>query len=277
MRGRGPGTGGEWPRLVGMVHLGPLPGAPRYGGSLEAVLEAARRDARALAEAGFEALMVENFGDVPFYPDAVPPETVAAMTAAVLAVGQAAPGMPLGVNVLRNDARAALAVAAATGAAFVRVNVHAGAAVADQGLLVGRAHETLRARASLCPGTRILADVRVKHARPLGEAPAAADECRELVGRALADGLVVSGIATGAPPDLAMLAAAAGAGTGAPVFVGSGATAETVPELLRLAWGVIAGTSLKAGGDVRAPVDPDRARRFVEAAAPSRGASFKSP
>jgi len=111
--------------LVGMVHLRPLPGAPRFAGDRDAVRDQALSDARVLVEGGFDAVLVENFGDAPFYPDEVPPHVVAEMTA--VARGPASGvDCPLGVNVLRNDARAALSVAAATGGAFVRVNVHAG-------------------------------------------------------------------------------------------------------------------------------------------------------
>src|SRR5690606_33308017 len=109
-----------------MVHLLPLPGAPRWGGRLEDVLARARADAEALEAAGFDGVIVENFLDAPFHPGRVPPLTVAAMTRAVSDV-RAAVSVPVGVNVLRNEAEAALAVCAATEAAFLRVNVHVGA------------------------------------------------------------------------------------------------------------------------------------------------------
>src|SRR3954471_15056807 len=111
------------PSLVGVIHLDPLPESPRFQGDLPAVVAAAARDARALAEAGFDGIIVENFGDAPFVPDRVSPVTVAAMTACALAVRAPAPGLPLGINVLRNDAEAALAVAVAASAEMVRVNV----------------------------------------------------------------------------------------------------------------------------------------------------------
>src|SRR5207247_275251 len=114
------------------------------------------------------AMLVENFGDAPFFPGPVPPETVAAISVCAGAVVGACAGAVVGINVLRNDARAAIAICAATGARFVRVNVHAGAAVTDQGLVEGRAFETLRERARLAPGVAILADAHVKHATPLG-------------------------------------------------------------------------------------------------------------
>jgi len=111
--------------LVGMVHLQPLTGAPQWKGSMQAGLDAAVNDARALVAAGFDAVVVENYGDVPFRGDRVSATTVAALTAAVQAV-RSATSVPVGVNVLRNDAASALGVAAATGASFVRNRTSSG-------------------------------------------------------------------------------------------------------------------------------------------------------
>ena len=126
------------PHLFGVVHLAPLPGSPaaRGGGDMAAVLDTAERDARALVEGGVDGLVVENFGDAPFFAEVVPPETAAAMGVAVARVRACLPAtVPVGVNVLRNDGLSALAVAVASGASFLRVNVLAGAAVTDQGLI----------------------------------------------------------------------------------------------------------------------------------------------
>src|SRR6266542_325886 len=149
-----------------MVHLKPLPGAPLVGGSLDAVIDAALRDARAIASGGADGIIVENFGDRPFFATRVPPETIAAMTRAIVEIA-AAVRLPLGVNVLRNDARAALAIAAAVGASFIRVNVHTGAMVTDQGIIEGDAAETLRYRTRIAADVAIFADTHVKHATPL--------------------------------------------------------------------------------------------------------------
>src|SRR6266508_488411 len=133
--------------LFGMVHLRALPGAPLFGGSMDAVIEAALADGRALAAGGADGLVIENFGDRPFVKNRVPPETIASMARVVSEIAREV-RLPFGVNVLRNDAQAALAIAAATGAAFIRVNVHAGAVVADQGVIEGEAAETMRRRAT---------------------------------------------------------------------------------------------------------------------------------
>ncbi len=256
--------------VVGMVHLLPLPGAPRWGGSMDAVLARAVADAEALVEGGLDGLLVENFLDAPFYPEAVPPETVAALAVVVGAVVRAAPArLPVGVNVLRNDAAAALGVAVASGARFVRVNVHTGAMLADQGWLHGRAHETLRLRARLgggggAPPVAILADVLVKHAvppAPIDPAQAARDTWE----RGLADGLIVSGTGTGAPTERERLRTVKQAVPAAPVWIGSGLTPESASGLLPDADGAIVGSYLARDGRAGAGTDPERVRRLMDA------------
>ncbi len=273
------------PCLIGAVHLAALPGAPRarapVGGAAGGIdpladcLAAAIQDAHTLVANGCDALIVENFGDVPFYPTRVPPETIAAMARAIAGVIAVAGGRPVGVNVLRNDARAAIGLCAATGASFVRVNVHAGAAVTDQGIVEGRAFETLRERERLAPNVAILADAHVKHATPLSRESLA--ECvADLVLRALCDGVIVSGTATGSPPALERVREACGAvrdsrgevrdSRGAshdvPVLIGSGLDEDNARALLEHASGAIVGTSLKVDGLVSNPVDASRVRRM---------------
>ncbi|MFO7893717.1 MAG: BtpA/SgcQ family protein [Longimicrobiales bacterium] len=248
--------------VIGMVHLPPLPGAPAWGGSMDAVLHRATADARALHDGGVDALLVENYGDAPFHKT-VGPETVAALTAAVLAVRDVT-DRPVGVNALRNDATAALAVAAATGARFIRINVHTGGMHTDQGWIEGRAGETLRLRSRLAPGVAILADVMVKHATPppgltLEEA------ARDAAVRGRADALIVSGAATGQATALEDVRTVAGL-VDVPVLVGSGVTAATARAALEVAAGAIVGSALMEGGRAGRPVDPDRVRSVVEAA-----------
>ena len=259
--------------VVGMVHLPALPGAPRFDadGGRAAIHAAARRDAERLDAGGVDALIVENFGDAPFYPDAVPRHVVAELTALVGTVREAT-DRPVGVNVLRNDGPSAVAVAAAADAAFVRVNVHVGARVADQGVLEGRAHETMRLRERLHADVRVLADVGVKHSAPMGrrDSEVGPEAFGDAVDRGLADGVIVSGSATGRATDdddlRAAVTARDEAGLDTPVFVGSGVTAETVGDALTVADGVIVGSALKEGGDATNPVSVERVERLVAAA-----------
>ena len=254
------------PLLLGMVHLQPLPGAPRHrpgrGRQRPRWLAEAIVDARTLAEAGFDGVVVENFGDAPFYKDCVPPVTVASMAIAAASVREALPrDLLLGINVLRNDATAALGIAAACGADLIRVNVLTGAQITDQGIVEGRAAEWARLRRAIAPDVRILADIRVKHASPLGPRPVE-DEVRDLIERGGADGIVVSGPRTGAPADMELLRTVASHAVGRPVYIGSGTKAKTVRACFEHADGVIVGTSIRRRGRV----DPERARKFVKSA-----------
>jgi membrane complex biogenesis BtpA family protein len=232
---------------------------------MDQVLETARSEATTLAEAGFPALMVENFGDAPFRADHSDPVTVAALTLAVAAVSDAT-RLPLGVNVLRNDALSALDIAAVSGASFIRVNVLTGVMYTDQGPIVGRADELQRRRAALAPQVEVWADVMVKHATPppgLGMARAAEDA----VLRGLADAVIVSGDGTGTDPDLDQARLAR---TVIPketrLVIGSGVSVDNLATLLEVADTVIIGSSIKVDGDASSRVDPLRAAAFIEAA-----------
>ncbi|HET7876235.1 MAG TPA: BtpA/SgcQ family protein [Methylomirabilota bacterium] len=255
--------------VIGMVHVRPLPGSPRWAGSMDDVVRAAVADARALAEGGADALLVENHGDAPFAPGRVDAATVAGLAVVVAEIRRMV-ALPVGVNVLKTDALSALAVGAATGARFIRVNVHVGAVIADQGLLQAGAHETLRYRRLLGLDIKILADVQAKHGAPLVPIPIE-QEARDCVSRGLADGLVVSGAATGEPTPMGDLKRVRGAAPHIPLLVGSGATADTVAELLSVADGVIVGTAVKRDALLSNPVDVERVRRLVEAARAARG------
>ena len=245
-----------------MVHLQPLPGSPRWGGDLERVLLSAEAEARVLERGGVRGIIVENFGDAPFRIGRVPPETVSAMTLAVSRV-RASVSVPVGINMLRNDAISGLAVATVTGAEFIRVNVHYGTMAADEGMVEGEAHETMRMRQSLGSKVRVLADVLVKHAVPVGN-PDLGLTAQETVRRGLADGLIVSGPATGQPTNSFDVSVVRKAVPGGFVLVGSGVDDSNVWRVLEHADGAIIGTSLKRDGIVSNPVDPARVERLAE-------------
>lgn len=252
------------PRLTGVIHLPALPGSPRWDvkAGMQGVIATALKDARAFQRGGADSLCIENFGDVPFFPDAVPAETVAAM-AVVAAEVLREVELPMGFNVLRCDARAALGLALAAGGRFVRVNVHTGARVTDQGLLQGQAHQTMRLRNALGGKVQVWADVDVKHSAPL----AARDICEEAVetvGRGLADALIVSGAATGAAVDRDQVMRIREACPGVPLYLGSGTDPESLPLLLLHVDGAIVGTWAKRGGRVEAPVEESRVRQLAD-------------
>ena len=251
--------------FLGVVHLLPLPGAPRAGPGLAAVLQRALADATALVEGGAAGLVVENLGDAPFAKAAVDPHVTAMMAVIAAAIRDRHPAALLGINVLRNDAAAALAVAAAARADFVRVNVLAGAVVADQGVIEGNAHAWLRYRREIgAEQVAIAADVHVKHARPLAPRPIA-DDTADLVHRAGADVVIVTGRATGGAADPADAEAVRSAAGTAPVWVGSGVTLDTAAAWRRRVDGAIVGTALQREGRLDAPVAAARVQAMARA------------
>jgi membrane complex biogenesis BtpA family protein len=263
-----PHEAGSIKPLIGMLHLPPLPGSPRWSLPMPQIISHALRDADALASGGCHAMMLENLGDAPFFPARVPAETIAAMTAVAVEVRKRFADVPLGINVLRNDGCSAIAIASAVGAAFIRVNVLCGARVTDQGIIQGTAHDLLRDRARLRAGdVKILADVDVKHSAPLAPRPLE-EEVEETLGRGQADAVIVSGQGTGKPTDVDHVRRAKAAAKGAAVLVGSGATAATIGAFLPHADGFIVGTAFKANGDPNQPVDVERVRAVARAIGP---------
>lgn len=250
--------------VIGVVHLSPLPTSARWKGKLKEVIDRAEQEATALAAGGVDGIIVENFFDAPFTKDCVDPAVVSAMTLIVDRL-QGMVMLPIGINVLRNDAKSAMAIATCTEVQFIRVNVLTGVMATDQGLIEGKANELLKYRRELGSKVAILADVLVKHARPLGT-PNLTTAVKDTIERGLADGVILSGWATGSPPtqeDLELASAAAG---DTPVFIGSGANWENIPQLIQAADGVIVSSSLKRYGKIDETIDPIRVSQFVEAA-----------
>ena len=258
--------------IIGVVHLLPLPTSPRWGGSLKAVIDRAEQEMTALASGGVDGIIIENFFDAPFTKDRVDPAVVSAMTLIVQRLMNLVT-LPIGINVLRNDAQSAIAIATCVRAHFIRVNVLTGVMATDQGLIEGQAHQLLRYRRELGSDVKIFADVLVKHARPLGS-PNLTTAVQETIQRGLADGVILSGWATGSPPPLEDLELASAAANGTPVFIGSGANWENISTLMQAADGVIVSSSLKRRGRIEQPIDPIRVSQFVEAA--RRSVSAKS-
>ncbi len=245
------------PLFLGVLHLPALPGAPLGALTLRTIIDRASTDARALMDGGADGFIVENLGDRPYATDQVEPHTVAQMTRIALALREVAPRALIGVNVLRNDANAALSVATAAEANFIRVNVHSGVSVTDQGVITGRARDTLLLKRRLQSRVALVADVDVKHAAPLAPQPLT-QVARDTYLRACADALVVTGSGTGQPIDINTLAEVAAAVPQAPIWAGSGVTPKTLSRLLPHTDGVIVGTHLHEDGNLDSPLDPTR-------------------
>lgn len=253
------------PWLIGVLHVPALPGAPAARLPMDEITRRVVEDAQLLQTHGFSAVLVENFHDSPFPAGPSAPETIAAMTVVTQAVREAV-SLPVGVQLLRNDALAGLGVAAATGASFVRVNVLSGAAVTDQGLVQGQADVLLRKRAALgLDDVALLADVDVKHATSLDRRPLT-ERARDLAGRNGADAVLVTGSATGASVDLDELERVARAVAPVPTLAASGTTAETLPAVLERCAGTLVGSALEDPTTGR--IDPERASAYASSRSP---------
>jgi membrane complex biogenesis BtpA family protein len=251
---------------IGVVHLLPLPGSPDFAGSLSPVVERACSEAALLAEAGYDGLIVENYGDLPFLSDKVGPETVASMAIVVREIGRSMQ-VPVGVNVLRNDYGAALAIAGVCGCEFVRINVLVGVYATSEGLIQGHPGDVMRLRRQLAPDTMIFADVLVKHAQPLAATDIGA-AALEVAGRGGADCLIVTGPRTGAAPlreDLREVKDRLRDGAATlPVLVGSGVTPDNMGDLLGSSDGMIVGSYIRKHGRAGEEVDSNRALEIVK-------------
>jgi uncharacterized protein len=253
--------------VIGVVHCPAFPGSPRYqGASAEGLYQAALADALAYASGGVDGLIVENHGDVPFSkPEDIGPETSAFMAVTADRIARET-GLPVGINVLANAALPALAIAAASSAAFVRVNQWANAYVANEGLIEGAAASALRYRAKLrAEGIHIFADAHVKHGAHAIVADRSLEELVRDVEFFDADAIIATGQRTGDAASTEYLRQIRAATT-LPLLVGSGCTERNVAEILSVVDAVIVASSLKVGGVWWNSVDEAKVRAFMAAA-----------
>ncbi|UXD21899.1 photosystem I assembly BtpA [Ignicoccus pacificus DSM 13166] len=249
-------------KIIGVVHLPPLPGSylwnPFAKNPLEEVIRRAVRDAKALEEGGVDAIIVENYGDKP-YPIRVPTLTVATMTRIVSEIMNEVE-IEVGISLLRNSAPEAIAIALVTGASFVRSNQWCWSSDTPEGLLTPVAREGMNVMKEFGRKVEVIADVRVKHASPISER-SLCDEARDLGDRCMASVLAVSGSSTGSPPDPKDVEEVKRCSR-RPVYVASGVTPDNVHKFVK-ADGFIVGTYFKENGVTEAPVDVERVKRFV--------------
>ncbi|HEX8190767.1 MAG TPA: BtpA/SgcQ family protein [Pyrinomonadaceae bacterium] len=249
--------------VVGVIHVGALPGTPASSLSVDELAGLAVREAALYREGGVDGLMVENMHDVPYLRGGVGPEVVAAMAVVGRAVKTEA-SLPVGVQILAGANVESLAVAHAAGLDYVRVEAYAFAHVADEGLIQSSAAELLRFRKKIgADAVRVWADVKKKHSSHAVTADVSLGETCAAVEFMRGDAVIVSGSATGAPP-LAADVKEANSHCRVPVLLGSGVTPENVAEFYEAADGFIVGSYFKEGGLWSNTVDPARVRRLVE-------------
>jgi uncharacterized protein len=250
--------------LIGVIHVGGLPGTPSHDRSLPEIVDAAVAEARLYASAGFHGLAIENTHDRPYLKSSVGPEIVASMAVIGHEIRRAVPAAPLGVQILAGANQAALAVALACGASFIRAEGFVFAHVADEGLIESSAAALLRYRRAIgADGIRVFADIKKKHSAHALTSDVSLVETAKAAEFFLVDGVIVTGISTGQPTDAGEVRSVAAA-IGKPVLVGSGVTSENIGDYAA-ADALIVGSDVKRDGLWSSPLDEARTRALARA------------
>lgn len=250
--------------LIGVVHLPPMPGSARGLGGIERLIDYAVSEAKKLEEAGFDAVLLENYSDAPYPRSRLDRVTLAALSVAAREVARNV-SIPVGVSALRNAALDALAAAYASGARFIRVNVYCETRTSPEGILEPAAYTLEKLRQQLDRHIALFADVDVKHSGPLGSR-SLEDIVHDCTTRGAPDALIASGPATSAAPSPGYVAGIKKLAGETPVLVGSGVTADNLKAYWNIADGFIVGTSIKVGHNTRAPIDLQAARKLASKA-----------
>ena len=249
--------------VYGVVHLKSLPGSPGNYLALDEIIELAQEDVNSLVFGGVDGLIIENFGDVPFTKDNVSKRTIASFTKVVENI-EYDREIKVGINVLRNDGIAALSIAEATNADFVRINVLNNVMMfTDQGIIEGKAHEIAEFKNTLNKEIDIYADVFVKHAVP-PEGSKIENHTEELIERAGADVVIVTGDGTGHQVDIKDLSKVRDIVPQGRLAIGSGVNEENVDDYVDLADILIVGTSFKVDHDVSKRVDQRSVEQLIQ-------------
>jgi hypothetical protein len=250
--------------VIGVVHLLPLPSSANYDGNFHHVVQKAEQEASAIATAGFDGIIIENYYDIPFAKDCVDPAVVSSMSLIAKRIMHIT-DKTIGINVLRNDSKSAIAIASCTGARFIRVNVLTGAMVTDSGIIEASAPTLLPYREAIkAREIKLFADVMVKHAYPLGIPSSIVDQAKETVYRGLADAIIVSGVATGSSADIKDLEMIKNALPEVPLLVGSGLNTLNAKDMLDIADGAIVATSIKRDEGLKSYIDIAKAEKLLE-------------
>ena len=247
--------------IIGMVHCLPLPGSPGFDGDYNKILNQAVEDALTLEKAGVDAVIIENMGDTPF--TALLKTQVTALTAAAMAVRDKI-SIPFGIDAAFNDCEVSIAIAAITGASFVRIPVFVDTVLFSDGIIYPCANKCMSTRKNLhAEHVKILADVQVKHSTMLSSNISIEQSAKDAVSNG-ADGILVTGSAIGVETPIEMIKRVQKV-VNVPVLAASGVNAHNIKEQLQIADGCIIGSSLKKGGVISNPIDYDLVCEVVSA------------
>jgi len=249
--------------IIGMIHVEPLPGTPKYKGCINSIIEKAKEEALIYKEAGIDALAIENMHDIPYLNRNVGPEIVAAMAVTGYEVKKAT-GLPCGIQILAGANKEALAVALASGMDFIRAEGFVFAHVSDEGIMDGCAGELMRYRKEVGgDGILVFTDIKKKHSSHAITSDVTIEETAHAAEFFLSDGVIVTGVKTGDPADMEEIKKVKSS-VHIPVLVGSGVTLENVGDYISIADGLIVGSYFKYGGHWTQGVDIKKVKKFMD-------------
>ena len=248
--------------VIGVIHVGALPGTPRSSSRVAELVSQAKDEARVYKESGVDGVIIENMHDVPYLKGEVGPEIVAAMTAIGIEV-KAECGLPVGIQILAGANIEAMAVAHAAGLDFIRAEGYAYAHVADEGIIEASAAKLLRYRKTIgAESVQVWADVKKKHSAHAITVDVSLGQTAETVEFMGADCVIVTGSVTGEAPQLKDVQEAK-SHCHLPVFLGSGISQTNLEQFHNEADGFIVGSAFKVDGLWSNTIDPARVTQFI--------------
>lgn len=249
--------------VIAMIHVGALPGTPGYGGSVKNIIETVRSEAAMYKKAGVDAIAIENMHDIPYLKNHVGPEITSVMSICGFEA-KSVSSLPCGIQILAGANREAMASAHAAGLDFIRAEGFVFAHVADEGIIESSAGDILRYRKMIgAENILVFTDIKKKHSSHSITADTTIGETAHAAEFFLSDGLIVTGVATGAEASIDEINAVKKS-VRIPVMVGSGVTLENVDEYLESADAMIIGSYFKKAGKWENTVDLDRTKKFME-------------
>ncbi|MDA9178993.1 BtpA/SgcQ family protein [Acidimicrobiia bacterium] len=248
-------------KIYGVIHLKGLPGSTSNVLSIPEITTLAQNDINGLTEGGVDGIIIENFGDAPFVKDNLSKRSLVSFTT-VASNLELNKNLDIGINVLRNDGISALAIAEAIDANFVRINVLNNIMYTDQGIIEGKSYDVSQFRNTLSKDIQVFADVFVKHATP-PQGAKIENHTKELLERAGADVIIVSGDGTGEVTNIEDLNRIRNIVPKGKLAIGSGLNGKNIQDFSKIADIGIIGTDFKVDGVLNNPVDTDRVKDII--------------
>ena len=249
-------------KTIGVVHLKALPGSPSYENNLSEIYKSALEDSTALQNGGVDSIIIENFGDIPFAKNSISKLTLAHFTNIAKELSDSL-NIDIGINVLRNDGESALSIADSINANFVRINILSGTMYTDQGIIEGKANKLIKLKNSLSNNIEIYADVFVKHAvPPIGYT--IENQTEELLLRAGADKIIITGDGTGKEINFEQLQKLRGIVPKGQLAIGSGVNESNIENYKNVADILIIGTGFKVDQNIAKPIDVKSVEKLIK-------------